>query len=116
MDRLLTPAELEIMNVLWDAGEGTVHEVMAALPGDRAYTTLSTLVRILEQKRFVKSRKDGRRHVYAPRVQRETYEKRSVSDMLGRLFRGDAEALVRRLVEPLDAREREAIRRMLEES
>ena len=57
---LLTKTELELMNLLWDLGEGSVRDVMAALPQDRdlAYTSVSTILRILEKKEFLKSRKE----------------------------------------------------------
>ncbi len=98
--RLLTPAELELMTILWDDGPGTVREVMEALPADKqpAYTTVSTILRILEGKGFVSSRKAGRSHVYAAAVQRERYEGRNLRQLVGSLFGGDPSALVRRLV------------------
>jgi predicted transcriptional regulator len=111
--KLLTPAELEIMGVLWDA-PSSVNDVMAALPDGRAYTTVATLLRILEQKGFAVSHKDGRRHVFIAAVRREDYERTSVRDLVTRLFRGDAGALARHLVEPLDDAERAAIRKLLE--
>ncbi len=95
---MLTPAELEIMTALWDVGEATVREVQERLEGERAYTTVSTLVRILEQKGFVKSRKDGRRHLYRPATARGAYQKATVRDVLRRVFRGDAGELLRSLV------------------
>lgn len=98
--RLLTPAELELMTILWDDGPGTVRQVMDALTGDKqpAYTTVSTILRILEQKGFVASRKDGRSHVYAAAVERDRYEGRNLRQLVGSLFGGDPGALVRRLV------------------
>ena len=97
--RLLTPAELPLMTVLWDHGPGTVRDVMAHLPPDPAYTTVSTILRILEQKGFVTSRKRGRTHVYEARVPRARYESRNVRELVGSLFGGDAAAMARRLVE-----------------
>jgi predicted transcriptional regulator len=114
VERLLTPAELEIMAVLWEA-PGTVNDVMAALPDGRAYTTVATLLRILEQKGFATTRKDARRHVFTPAITREDYERTSVRDLVARLFRGDAGALARRLVEPLDDDERAEIKKLLED-
>lgn len=117
-ERLLTPAELEIMQVLWAHHEGTVHEVMGGLGGERAYTTISTLLRILEQKGFVVSRKQGRQHVYAPTTPRPVYEATSLRTLVQRVFEGDASALVRRLLDSggVDAAELERIRRMIETS
>ena len=89
--RLLTPAELELMTILWDEGPGTVRQVMDTLPGDKqpAYTTVSTILRILEQKGFVASCKDGRSHVYAAAVQWDRYEGRNLRQLVGSLFGGD---------------------------
>lgn len=111
-ERLLTEAELELMTPLWDLGEGTVRDVMAHLPPDRAYTTVSTLLRILEQKGFVTARVEGRRHVYVPTVPREGYERRGVKHLLSRLFRGDALGLVRHLVEDDDSLSDDALREL----
>ncbi len=88
------------MTILWDEGPGTVRQVMDALTGDKqpAYTTVSTILRILEQKGFVASRKHGRSHVYAAAVERDRYEGRNLRQLVGSLFGGDPGALVRRLV------------------
>jgi predicted transcriptional regulator len=119
--RLLTQAELEIMTELWRLGEATVHQVMEALPAGRrlAYTSVSTILRILEQKGVVGSRRDGtgRGHVYAPRVPKEDYEALSLRDLIGRVFDGAPVSLVRCLVEneSLSAQELAAIRAMLDD-
>ena len=62
----LTEAELRIMNVLWDRGSSTVHEVLQALPAEPAlaYNSVLTIIRILEKKGYVKHAKDKRAHVY----------------------------------------------------
>ncbi|MEL6343981.1 MAG: BlaI/MecI/CopY family transcriptional regulator [Myxococcota bacterium] len=98
---LLTETELEMMLVLWDRGQGTVREVMNGLSADRprAYTSVATILRILEEKGFVTSEKRGRRLLYAPTLSRSRYEGRNLGDLLGRLFGGDPLALVRRLVD-----------------
>jgi predicted transcriptional regulator len=116
-DRLLTVAELEIMNVLWSAGGTDVHEVLAGLAERRAYTTVSTLLRILEQKGFVTSHKEGRRHVYAPTTAKPDYEASTLHDLVGRLFGGDPSSLVRRLLSTADMTDRDLaeIRRLLDE-
>ncbi len=64
----LTEAELRIMNVLWDRGSATVHEVLEALPAKPAlaYNSVLTIIRILEKKGYVKHVKDKRAHVYTP--------------------------------------------------
>jgi predicted transcriptional regulator len=114
-ERLLTAAELEIMTVLWRLGEGTVAEVREALSRSLAYTSVSTLLRILEQKQVVASRKHGRGHLYRPRVPKEAYERVSLRHLLGRVFDGAPVSLVRRLLEEeeLSAGELKELRRLL---
>jgi len=115
-ERRLTAAELEIMRVFWERGECTVHDVLAALGEDRAYTTISTLIRILEQKGCVDSRKDGRRHFYRAVTEKRAYEHSTVRDLVRRLFDRPA-AVVRSLLEAgdLDQKELEEIRRLIDQ-
>jgi predicted transcriptional regulator len=100
-DRLLTEAELDIMDALWQAREGTVREIMAHLPPGRelAYTTVATMLRILEQKGFASSRLEQRKLIYSPALEREPYERRGLRHVVQRLFGGDALSLVRALVD-----------------
>jgi len=108
------------MSVLWRLGEGTVHQVREALPAGRrlAYTSVSTILRILEQKNVVGSRREGsgRGHTYVPRVPKEDYEARSLRDLIGRVFDGAPLELVRCLVEneSLSPRDLAAMRALLE--
>src|SRR6185503_7702836 len=116
--KLLTETELELMTLLWKLSEGTVNDVLDALPANRklAYTSVSTILRILEQKDFVTSRKAGRGHVYLPKIRKEEYEETSARDLVERVFEGDASNLVRRLVEKgdLSREDLDEIRRALE--
>ena len=98
--KLLTEGELELMNILWCLGGGTVREVMANLPEGRtlAYTSVSTLLRIMQQKGFVEGQKAGRSHRYIPTVSRARYQQRNLNHMVRGLFGGDPMSLVRRLV------------------
>lgn len=116
--RLLTAAELELMHVLWARGEATVQEVLDGLSGERrAYTTVATLLKILEDKGFATSVKDGRRLSYRPAVDRAAYEATAVRDVVSRVFSGDAGALVRTLVsaESLTPEQRAALAALLDE-
>lgn len=112
---MLTAAELELMHVLWRA-PGTVQEVLDALTGPvRAYTTVATLLKILEDKGFVRSERDGRRFLFTPTVAKEDYEATAVDDVVTRVFAGDAAAMVRTLVaeEKLSDADLAAIRKLL---
>ncbi len=97
---LLTEVELEFMNELWALGEGTVRDVLARLPEDRnlAYTSAATILRILEQKGFVDSRKEGKKHVYIPSLERDVYQSRSLRDLSAKLFDDTPASMVARLV------------------
>ncbi len=99
-ERLLTESELELMTILWREAGGTVGDVLAALPQDRtlAYTSVSTILRILEQKGVVTSEKVGRGHRYLPAVAKGDYEAFALDDVVDRVFGGQPLALVRRLV------------------
>ena len=97
----LTATELELMTILWEIKEGSVRDIMGQLPADRqlAYTSVSTIVRILEKKNFVLARKEGRGHVYYPAIKKSEYEKFSVSDLIENVFDGTPTSLVRCLIE-----------------
>ena len=117
--RILTDVELELMTILWDINSGTVREVMASLPRGRdlAYTSVSTMLRILHQKGFVDTRKEGRSHRYIPTVTRTHYESRDVRRTVGRLFGGNSLSLVRCLVrsDDLSAEDLQELRQLVEE-
>lgn len=116
--RRLTQVELELMTVLWRLGSGTVGDVMEELPAERrlAYTSVSTILRILEKKGVLESHKKGRGHVYVPLIGKTEYEAWSVQDLVARLFDGAPAALVRTLLESetLTAGDRRSIRELLE--
>ena len=99
-EKRLTDVELELMTILWSLGGGSVAEVIAQLPGERtlAYTSVSTIVRILESKGFVASRRQGRGHIYSPVLTRSEYEARAVKDVVNRVFQGVPVAMVRQLI------------------
>lgn len=113
----LTPVELELMQIVWRKGEVSVADVLEALPAERklAYTSVSTVLRILEQKGVVGSRKVGRGHLYSALLPREAYEVQSVRHLVDTVFDGTPSALVERLVEavPLSPEEVEQIRQLL---
>lgn len=114
---LLTDAELELMLILWKLEEASVHDVLAALPKKKvmAYTTASTIIRILEKKGFVASRKEGKSHFYSPRISKKTYETRTLGHVMGKLFENTPVALVARLIDDhkLSAKEIAELKRLL---
>ena len=117
--KLLTDVELELMTALWQAGEATVRDVLELLPAERklAYTSVSTILRILEKKKLVRARKEGKAHIYAPTVSKSDYESRSLRDLVDKVFDGTPSAMVMRLLddEGLTAEELREIQARLEE-
>ena len=115
---LLTDAELELMTVLWDQGNATARQVVSSLGDQRAYTSIATILRILEEKGFATSAKDGRALRYTPRLSRTAYQAKKLGAVLGTLFDGDPLALVRRLItsQDLDADELQALRDLVDDA
>jgi len=89
------------MSILWRVKEATVRRLLEELPLERsmAYTSASTIVRILEKKGFVKSEKDGKTHVYSPVLEKPSYEKQTLNHVISNVFNGEASGLVKRLIE-----------------
>ncbi len=90
----LTNAEHRIMEVIWAKGSATVAEVVEALNGKDAYTTILTLMRILKGKGYLSSRKEGRAFVFVPRVDRGTVARKAVHQLLAKFFSGSPSELV----------------------
>jgi BlaI family transcriptional regulator, penicillinase repressor len=114
----LTEAELRIMNVLWEKGQGSVHEVVDALPAKSApaYNSVLTIIRILEKKGYVKHLKDGRAHIYIPQVDRQKATRFEVRHLVSRFFADSDELLVLNILEEkgVDAEELDRLRQLLE--
>jgi BlaI family penicillinase repressor len=90
----LTNAEHRIMEVIWARGSATVADVVEALKGKDAYTTILTLMRILKDKGFLTSRKQGRAFVFVPRMDRDTVARKAVDQLLSKFFGGSPSELV----------------------
>lgn len=97
---IFTEAELELMQLIWSLETATVHELLQSLPKDRnlAYTTVSTICRILEQKGALRTQREGRSHRYIPTISREAYSKVHLRHTLGHVFSGEVSTLIRCLV------------------
>lgn len=117
---ILTEAELRIMNVLWDRGSATVHEVLQSLPEKPAlaYNSVLTIIRILEKKGYVKHIKDKRAHVYIARIARKDATRSEVRRLVSRFFGDSHELLVLNILEEksIDAEELARVRQLLERS
>jgi len=108
--------ELDVMSVLWEMGSGTVAEVRERLRDELAYTTVLTILRNLEEKRFVTHEAEGRAHRYAPAVARDTARRSAIARLVDKLFQGSPEQLVAQLVEDraLSAEELKQLQQRLE--
>jgi predicted transcriptional regulator len=94
----LTPLELRIMQVLWPGGAMTVQAVQQGMDKELAYTTVQTMLNVLERKGHVERKREGRAFVYSPLQSRETASKSAVRDLLDRTFDGSVENLLMNLV------------------
>jgi predicted transcriptional regulator len=115
----LTESELELMTILWRLRGGTVADVLAALPPERtlAYTSVSTILRILEQKGVLMTEKVGRGHRYIPSVAKGDYESFALDQVVDKVFDGQPLSLVRRLVDTagLTRRDLASLKALLDE-
>ncbi len=115
----LTPQELAIMKVVWSLEKATVRDVYEALRERRsiAYTTVMTMMKILEEKGYLKRARLDRAYVYRPARPRQQVLGAMVRDFVDRVFDGAAGGLVAHLARHgrLSKDERQRIRRIIEE-
>jgi predicted transcriptional regulator len=114
-----TPAELEVLRVIWERGPSTVREVMTALNQERprAYTSVMSLMNVMVEKDLLNSKPQGRAFVYSAKISQAKTQSELVKDLLGRIFDGSASALVTHLLEHAkpDSKELEEIRKTIAE-
>jgi predicted transcriptional regulator len=118
-EKPFTEVELEIMNAIWNIGDCTVKDVQTALQTTRelAYTSVATMMKILEQKGALLSKKDDRVHTYHPLISRQDYELGSLHHLAENVFQGDPSAMVMRLISEskISKEELQNIRKILDE-
>ena len=116
----LTAQELAIMKVVWRLGHATVREVYEALRARRtiAYTTVMTMMNILETKGYLKKDKQDRAYRYRPARPERTVISSMVREFVNRVFDGAPRPLLLHLVKDsrLSDREREELLRLIEEA
>ena len=102
----LTPLELKLMQALWSLGSGTVAEVQEQMRPEPAYTTVQTMLNILERKGKLTRTLEGRAYRYRPTLTEARAHGHAVRDLVDRMFGGSSEELVMSLVKSrqLDAR------------
>jgi len=119
-ERKLTDAELEIMHVVWEIDGGTVRQVHEILNQQRplAYTTVMTMMNILEEKGHLTRSKQGRAYRYEPVRPKSQVISGMVDDFVGRVFEGSAAPLVVSLVKDkkLSKKDLDEIARMIRET
>ena len=102
--KTLTEQELEIMKVVWERQTATVRDVYESLRERRkvAYTTVMTMMKILEQKKYLKKSQADRAYVYRPAQPQRQVIGAMVREFVNRVFNGSAEPLLVHLVEEHD--------------
>jgi len=115
----LTDLELDLMKVVWTIGPCTVRDVHEQIQAQRplAYTTVLTVMGILEQKGHLRREKDGRAHRYTPTRGRQQVLGEMVKEFVGRVFDGSSRPLLLRLLEEEKVSEEDlaTVRRLLDE-
>jgi BlaI family penicillinase repressor len=115
----LTPQELEIMKLVWERETATVRDIYEALLNKRkiAYTTVMTVMKILETKGYLKKRRQDRAFVYRPAHPKNHVISGMLREFIDRVFNGSAEPLLVHLVKSRQIREKDLqnIVRMIEE-
>jgi len=111
--------ELQILSVLWEKGPLPVKEINAALPDkkERAYTTVLTLVQLMEKKGLVSRTRDGVRHIYKAKQSRDKILKPMMSNMVSNVFGGNPATAMQFLMDgqKVSSEEIEQMRQMLDE-
>ena len=117
MGSALTDREMDVMAVLWDLGSATVTEVQERLDDDLAYTTVLTILRILEDKGIVRHEKEGRAHRFMPRLGRAEAGQTVLDRLRDKVFAGSSELLMTHLVshEELPEQTMRKLRALLDE-
>ncbi len=97
----MSPAETEILRLVWQSQEATVQQVFDAMPPNRkvTYVTVATLLRRLEEKGYLKHHVRGKAFVYTPAAKKEDVIRRTIGDLVERLFGGNPVPLMQHLAQ-----------------
>jgi predicted transcriptional regulator len=116
----LTDGEARLMAILWEKGRATVAEVQAALKGGHrvTYSTVQTMLRILESKGYVRHEKAGRAFIYRPILDERQARRRALRHVLSRLFHDSPSLLVLNVLEDerLDPEELERLKQIIRDA
>ena len=112
-----TELELEILKVLWRDGPLIGREVRDRLAGfrDLAYTSVMTIMSIMEEKGYLRRKKEGKAYIYSPRVSEDATKKRMLGDIVKRVYEGSTLAAMVNLLETsdIDAEELQQLRELI---
>lgn len=114
-----TVVELQVLGVLWDHGPATARGVLERMPDGkpRSYTTVLTIMQLMEKKGLLKRKLDGRAHVYTPARNRRKTMTPLLRTLVGRAFGGRPATVVQQLLndQPMSSEELSEIRTLLDE-
>jgi predicted transcriptional regulator len=114
-----TPAELEVLQILWTEGSATVRQVMEKLDAQRprGYTTVMSLMDVMHDKGLLKRKPQGRAFIYSAKADQSKTLKQMLGDLLGRAFEGSSSSLVTHLLDHASPNEEELreIRKAIEQ-
>lgn len=95
MSKQLTKAEEQLMQILWNLEEASVKDIIEQLPSPKpAYNTVSTIIRILENKEFVSHKPVGRGYIYFPIIKKTDYTNQSLHKLVDAYFDGSFKSMV----------------------
>ena len=116
--KILTPAEQRIMDAVWTLRRASVGDVLEAISGAGpvAYTTVMTVLRVLEKKGYVAATRDGRILIYRAKVSREKAQSQALRHLVGEFFAGSRTALAQHLLheEDLSRAELQSLQKMVQ--
>lgn len=122
MKKSLTPlgeSEMEILHHVWELGEATVAEIQEKILENRkvAYTTVMTIMKNLNDKGFLKYRKQGVTYVYSAAIEPENVQFGLINNLISKVFKGSPSALIQTLVkaENLNNEELKAIKKLIDD-
>jgi len=116
-DIAFTPRELDVMSILWRRGSATVAEVRADMDEELAYTSVLSVLQVLEEKGYVHHAAEGRAYRYSPAVAPERAGDNALARIRSAIFQGSAELMFTQFVSDrgLSREELERMRRLLDE-
>ena len=112
-----TPAELEILQIIWEHDSCTVRDVMNFLSPERqrAYTSIMSLMNVMTEKNFLTAKPKGRAFIYSAKISQEKTQAGMLKDLLKRAFDDSASTLMAHLLEQSDSKELDEINKTIKE-